>query len=158
MTVHAKSSTPSKAVEVNTFPNITFIWLILPTVDYGAEHSQEHKHGQYGRKYSKGLYPEWSTEKPVHFVTHSLGGPTVTKLIALLRAKFFGDEYHPDMVRSVFAVAAPFKGTPTVYLLGASYTGSHVLRTFSVRTGLQNEREHERVTHKRPFAARQFPR
>lgn len=37
------------------------------------------------------------------------------------------------MVRSVFAVAAPFKGTPTVYLLGASYTGSHLLRTFSVR-------------------------
>ena len=36
------------------------------------------------------------------------------------------------MVRSLFAVAAPFKGTPTVYLLGASYTGSHLLRTFSL--------------------------
>jgi triacylglycerol esterase/lipase EstA (alpha/beta hydrolase family) len=137
MTVHAKSSTPLKAAEVMLSKIIIFISLILPTVDYGAEHSKEHKHGQYGRKYSKGLYPEWSTDKPVHFVTHSLGGPTVTKLIALLRAKFFGEEYHPDMVRSVFAVAAPFKGTPTVYLLGASYTGSHVLRTFSVRLALR---------------------
>jgi len=40
------------------------------------------------------------------------------------------------MIRSVFAVAAPFKGTPTVYLLGASYTGGHILRTFSVRSAL----------------------
>ncbi|KIM34471.1 hypothetical protein M408DRAFT_19373 [Serendipita vermifera MAFF 305830] len=101
-------------------------------VDYGAEHAREHKHGQYGRKYSKGFYPEWSASKPVHFATHSLGGPTVTKLIALLRSGFFGQDAHPDMVRSLFAVAAPFKGTPTVYLLGASYTGSHLLRPFSL--------------------------
>lgn len=62
------------------------------------------------------------------------GGPTVIKLISLLRANFFGNDSHPDMVRSLFAVAAPFKGTPTVYLLGASYQGDqYTLRPFSVR-------------------------
>lgn len=64
---------------------------------------------------------------------HLQGGPTVIKLIALLRAKFFGDSHHPDMVRSIFAVAAPFQGTPTVYLLGASYNSDqYKLRPISV--------------------------
>ncbi|PVF97069.1 alpha/beta-hydrolase [Serendipita vermifera] len=101
-------------------------------VDYGAQHAVEHKHGRYGRFYPTGSHPQWSTQHPVHFVTHSLGGPTVIKLISLLRSGFFGDEFHPDMVRSVFSVAAPFKGTPTVYLLGASYQGHKNLRLFSI--------------------------
>ena len=40
-------------------------------VDYGEAHAKEFGHVQYGRKYD-GLYPEWSVEKPLHFIGHSL--------------------------------------------------------------------------------------
>ena len=41
-------------------------------MDYGANHSHENKHTRYGRMYAEGLYPEWSSEYPLHFLGHSM--------------------------------------------------------------------------------------
>lgn len=87
-------------------------------VDYGELHAFEHGHERHGREYKVGLYPSWSIERPLHFLGHSMacllhyglysdvkyriqGGPTITKLIWLMREGFFGEEAHPDMVLSI---------------------------------------------------------
>lgn len=88
-------------------------------VDYGAQHSQENGHGQYGRTYETGLFPEWSLDRPLHFLGHSIvglmaqcdmlsilttsnqGGPTIIKLQWLLKTGFFGAAYSPDMILSL---------------------------------------------------------
>ncbi|KAF8203011.1 alpha beta-hydrolase [Pholiota molesta] len=54
-------------------------------VDYGAEHSSVHQHARYGRTFPIGLYPTWSKKQPLHFVGHSIGGPTVVKMQHLLQ-------------------------------------------------------------------------
>ncbi|GJE85878.1 alpha/beta hydrolase fold-containing protein [Phanerochaete sordida] len=102
------------------------------TVDYGAEHSQASRHARYGRYHSSGLYPEWSPEKPVHFIGHSMGGPTVTKLQWLLGSGFFGKSETPDMVLSLVTVSSPFRGTQAVYTLGERTEGAPRVRPFSV--------------------------
>lgn len=40
-------------------------------VDYGKEHSAAYGHSQYGRT-TQGLYPQWSSENPLHFLGHSI--------------------------------------------------------------------------------------
>ncbi|RUS25819.1 hypothetical protein BC938DRAFT_471605 [Jimgerdemannia flammicorona] len=90
-------------------------------VDYGEEHSSEEGHGRYGRVY-EGLYPQWSATHPLHFVGHSLGGPTIYKLQELLATGFFATAGHTntsaDWMRSLTGLSAPFRGTTAVYLLG----------------------------------------
>ncbi|KAF8585825.1 alpha/beta-hydrolase [Ramaria rubella] len=101
-------------------------------VDYGETHAGNFGHERYGREYKIALYPPWSTEWPLHFLGHSMGGPTITKLIALIREGFFGEEAHPDMVLSVTSVSAPFRGTQVVYALGEQVDGAPAVRPFSV--------------------------
>ncbi|CCA77905.1 related to lipase [Serendipita indica DSM 11827] len=124
--VGACSSLHDRACEI--------FWSLLGgRVDYGAQHALEHGHGRYGRKYAHGLYPKWSEEHPVHFVAHSLGGPTVLKLLSLLQAGFFGPQYTPSLVLSLLSVASPYQGSPIVYLLGASHRADETkLRSFTV--------------------------
>ena len=104
MTGHASSITPFVAGQARPYFLPSGIYLILEShiVDYGESHSEEHKHARFGRHHDNGLYPTWSTTNPLHFLGHSLGGPTVTKLIMLLRSGFFPGG-HPDMVASLAA-------------------------------------------------------
>lgn len=102
-------------------------------LNYGEEHAAEHGHAtRYGRTYMTGLYPEWSNERPLHFLGHSFGGPTITKLQWLLKAGFFGPEYGADMLLSVTSVSSPFRGTSIVYLLGERVDCAPNVRFFSV--------------------------
>lgn len=57
-------------------------------VDYGAVHAMRHGHNRYGESYP-GFYPKWSAANKVHFIGHSMGGPTPRLLIELLEN---GDE------------------------------------------------------------------
>ncbi|PPQ67189.1 LOW QUALITY PROTEIN: hypothetical protein CVT25_005790, partial [Psilocybe cyanescens] len=105
--------------------------LLGGTVDYGEEHSSTHRYSRYGRTFSNGLYPVWSKEKSLHFLGHS-GRPTVIKLHDLLWRGQFGDKAHPDMILSLNAVCAPFRGTQLVCALGESLTDAPVVRPFSI--------------------------
>ncbi|KZT36598.1 alpha/beta-hydrolase [Sistotremastrum suecicum HHB10207 ss-3] len=100
-------------------------------VDYGEQHSIEFKHSRYGKVYEEGLYPAWSKDNPLHFLGHSIGGSTIVKLIALITQGFFGPDAHPDMILSVTAVSAPFRGTQLVYSLGESVKAAPAVRPFS---------------------------
>ncbi|TBU63809.1 alpha/beta-hydrolase [Dichomitus squalens] len=95
-----------------------FYTLIGGTVDYGAKHARESGHSRFGRTHAQGLYPEWSSDRPLHFHGHSIGGPTLIKLQWLIATGFFGKQYHPDMILSISTVSAPFRGTQLVYTLG----------------------------------------
>ncbi|KAF0490876.1 alpha/beta-hydrolase [Gigaspora margarita] len=101
-------------------------------VDYGEEHARQYGHSRYGREYS-GLYTEWSVSKPLHFLGHSLGGVTIWKLQQLLASDFFPSQFepHPDMVRSLTSVSAPFKGSQGVYILGSCTENLGSVRPFS---------------------------
>lgn len=44
-------------------------------VDYGEQHSKENAHERLGRTYETGLYPEWSVDRPLHFLGHSIVRP-----------------------------------------------------------------------------------
>ncbi|RUS28341.1 hypothetical protein BC938DRAFT_481996 [Jimgerdemannia flammicorona] len=95
-------------------------------VDYGEVHSREVGHERYGRTYEvshhPGLYPQWSATHPLHFLGHSLGGPTIYKLQEFLATGFFAPAGHPDTsvdwIRSLTGLSAPFRGTTACYLLG----------------------------------------
>ncbi|EPQ60377.1 alpha/beta-hydrolase [Gloeophyllum trabeum ATCC 11539] len=101
------------------------------TVDYGEQHARRHKHARYGRTIEKGLYPQWSRERPLHFLGHSMGGPTITKMQWLLKKGHFGNGSSPDMVLSVTAVSAAFRGSPITYTLGSSTRNAPCVRPFS---------------------------
>ena len=53
-------------------------------VDYGKVHSEKHNHKQYGRKFEKRIFDNWSKEKKVHLVGHSFGGTCIRMLCHLL--------------------------------------------------------------------------
>ncbi|KAI0778326.1 alpha/beta-hydrolase [Trametes elegans] len=108
-----------------------FYSLIGGTVDYGYEHSRENKHSRYGRTYDTGLYPEWSEDRPLHFLGHSMGGPTITKLQWLLSTGFFGKAFSPHMILSVNTVSSPFRGTQLVYSLGEDTNSAPNVRPLS---------------------------
>ncbi|KAJ6520040.1 alpha/beta-hydrolase [Mycena sanguinolenta] len=106
--------------------------LVGGTVDYGLEHSKAHNHARYGRHFSQGQYPEWSSTRPLHFVAHSIGGPTVIKLQSLIKQGHFGPSADPKMILSINAISAPFRGTQLVYLLGERADAAPAVRPLSV--------------------------
>ena len=62
-------------------------------VDYGLHHSKKYGLEQKPRdKKYKGLYPEWSSENPVHIIGHSMGGQTARMLQYLLENKIYTDD------------------------------------------------------------------
>ncbi|EIM92237.1 alpha/beta-hydrolase [Stereum hirsutum FP-91666 SS1] len=113
-----------------------FYLLIGGQVDYGATHSCLHKHARYGRAHEAGLYPGWSAARPLHFLGHSIGGLTIVRLQHLLRERFFGQEYGPDMLKSLTTVCSPFRGTQLVYTLGERTDAAPSVRPFSVGSAL----------------------
>ncbi|KAF5385190.1 hypothetical protein D9615_001327 [Tricholomella constricta] len=92
------------------------------TVDYGEDHTTIHGHSRYGRTKPRGLYPQWSRRHPLHFLGHSIGGPTITKLQFLLQQGHFGPSDHPDMIL----------GTQLVYTLGERTDAAPAVRCLSV--------------------------
>ncbi|WP_274704574.1 YSIRK-targeted triacylglycerol lipase [Staphylococcus ratti] len=75
--IGALSSNYERAVEL-------YYFIKGGRVDYGAAHAKKYGHKRYGATY-EGVYPEWSPEKPVHLVSHSMGGQTIRMLEHLLR-------------------------------------------------------------------------
>ena len=65
------------------------------TVDYGAYHSEMHKHARFGRQYTTALVPQWGERinggqrVKINLVGHSYGGETARLLASLLE---YGDE------------------------------------------------------------------
>ncbi|KAF8898972.1 hypothetical protein BD779DRAFT_50376 [Infundibulicybe gibba] len=102
------------------------------TVDYGAGHSEVYGHARYGRTHSQGLYPQWSRHKPLHFLGHSIGGPTIVKLQDLMKTGYFGPDAHADMVLSINTISAPFRGTQLVYSLGERVDAAPAVRPLSI--------------------------
>lgn len=109
------------------------------SVHYGLEHSLEHSHRRFGRTHTRGLYPSWSPAHPLHFLGHSMGGPTVTTMLTLIREGFFDDDANTkgipiddSMITSVTAVSAPFRGTGIVYGLGERTDVAPAVRQLSV--------------------------
>jgi len=106
--------------------------LVGGTVDYGEEHAKLYGHQRFGRTYPTALYPGWSANKPLHFLGHSMGGPTIVKLQHLLKTGLFGSAATPDMILSLTSVSAPFRGTQLVYALGERADAAPAVRTFSI--------------------------
>ncbi|KAF9076043.1 alpha beta-hydrolase [Rhodocollybia butyracea] len=104
--------------------------LVGGTVDYGEEHSAIHNHSRHGRT-NTGLYPQWSSRNPLHFLGHSIGGPTIIKLQHLLNQGHFGSHAHPDWIRSVNTISSPFRGTQAVYTLGECADAAPRVHSFS---------------------------
>ncbi|KAJ7786540.1 alpha beta-hydrolase, partial [Mycena metata] len=100
-------------------------------MDYGTEHSETHNHSRYGRKIPQGQYPHWSPEKPLHFLGHSIGGPTIIKLQSLIKQGHFDPGAQTRMILSINAVSSPFRGTPAVYLLGERADAAPAVRPLS---------------------------
>lgn len=118
-------------------------------IDYGKEHSKQHRHSRFGRYYPScsALYPEFDANHPAHFLGHSLGGTTLSKLQQLLREGFFDhilnrdeekneEERSPSgneaAILSITSISSPFHGTPLVYLLGSQPLTYPSVRFFSI--------------------------
>ncbi|KAK9762356.1 hypothetical protein K7432_011975 [Basidiobolus ranarum] len=88
-------------------------------VDYGEEHSLKFGHQRFGKTY-QGLYPQWSSTKPLHFLGHSFGGNTVWYLQHLLHQKVFVDhqDTQSDWVLSLTGISSPLRGTPLTHTVG----------------------------------------
>lgn len=96
-------------------------------VDYGTDHAIEDNHKQTGRQY-KGLYKRWGGKingkvNKVHFIAHSMGGPTIRMLAHLLYhgvkntpMEAMVDKSHPlysggnDWIDSITFLESPLTG------------------------------------------------
>ncbi|KAJ6503312.1 alpha/beta-hydrolase [Mycena vitilis] len=101
------------------------------TVDYGLEHSQAHKHARYGRNIAQGQYPEWSAERPLHFLGHSTGAPTIIKLQSLIKQGHFGPDAETKMILSINSISGAFRGTQMVYIMGERPDAAPAVRPLS---------------------------
>ncbi len=94
------------------------------TVDYGVAHSKEKGHNRYGMTFGAPLIPNWTSERSIHLLGHSFGGPTMRMFVELLtngseaeREATPPEELSPlfagghgELVKSITAISAPFDG------------------------------------------------
>tara|TARA_Y100001934_G_C12385631_1_gene795464 strand:- start:11915 stop:13117 length:1203 start_codon:yes stop_codon:yes gene_type:complete len=94
-------------------------------VDYGQAHSEMYNIIRKPKtKTYNGLYPEWSSKKPIHIVAHSMGGQTARMLNYLLTQEFYIDEENKlkeesrllggiqnNMIKSITTISTPHDGT-----------------------------------------------
>ncbi|KAF8215990.1 alpha/beta-hydrolase [Mycena galopus ATCC 62051] len=140
LNLNTESESPRRTIFVSVGPVSSlhdracelYYALLGGTVDYGLEHSNAHKHARYGRRISQGQYPEWSPTRPLHFLAHSIGGPTLIKLQSLIKEGHFGPSATTRMIFSINAISAPFRGTQAVYLLGERVDAAPAVRQLSV--------------------------
>jgi triacylglycerol lipase len=111
-------------------------------VDYGIGHSARFGHERFGRDYTgRALVPGWGdTVRKVHFIAHSMGGPTVRALIALLEDGSSEDwDGSPDSLfaggkrwaSGVVTLSSPHDGTTLTskwYPIVGDFKGSGVQR------------------------------
>jgi triacylglycerol lipase len=90
-------------------------------VDYGAAHSAEHGHARTAaNKCYPGFYPEWSAQKPINLIGHSMGGPTSRLLIKLLDDGSPANSQNGNLytggrsgwVKGVMSISSPNSGSP----------------------------------------------
>lgn len=107
-----------------------FYYMKGGVVDYGEEHSHEFGHNQYGRVYSKGHFPEWDENNPVHFVGHSTGVQVVRLLQTLLSEQYFPgyENSNSEWVASITSLSGALNGTTRVYIDGLCPTDGKTLR------------------------------
>jgi len=100
-----------------------FAQILGARTDYGEEHYNELKrfgHKRYGKDYSgKGLFPQWSCERPVSIVGHSFGGNTSRVFRWLVATDYFNMGTDQRWIRSVTTISSPLKGSLLTYKLGA---------------------------------------
>ena len=91
--------------------------------DYGKGHSD--KFGIIRKPVNKkypGLYPEWSTDKPIHIIGHSMGGQTARMLDYLLKTSFSDTsgtversillgKTQNGLIKSITSISTPHNGT-----------------------------------------------
>jgi len=89
-------------------------------VDYGEAHAKEAGHARFGRGYDRlsALYPEWSQERPVHLVGHSMGAPTIFLLQQLLAEDYFGWGSNANWIKSLSCISGVLNGSTATYLHG----------------------------------------
>ncbi len=102
--------------------------------DYGQKHAEQHGHSRYGRTHATGLYPNWATDFPLHFIGHSFGGSTIWYLQQMLADPDnpFPEPTHPNMVKSLTSVSTPFRGTPLASIVGQLDTPLGGQKRFSI--------------------------
>ncbi|KAJ0408860.1 hypothetical protein ATCC90586_007958 [Pythium insidiosum] len=87
-------------------------------VDYGDAHAREFGHDRYGATFDTPLFPQWSAERPVHLLGHSLGATTALALYQLLAIDFFGVGSDHRWVHSIISIAGPLSGTTLPHYFG----------------------------------------
>jgi triacylglycerol lipase len=100
-------------------------------VDYGRAHSEKHGHEQFGQTYTKGFVEDWSADKQIALVGHSMGATTIRLLEILLNEgaqeeiEASGADVSPlfkggsrGWISSVTGISAPYDGTTLVPALG----------------------------------------
>lgn len=86
-------------------------------VDYGATHSQQFCHKQYGKIY-EGLMPDWNEDNPIVLIGKGYGATTALHLQHLLSNNFFGENTSGAWVKAVICLSAPHRGSVLPYALG----------------------------------------
>mgnify|MGYP001473752933 CR=1 FL=1 len=94
-------------------------------VDYGKGHSKKYDINQKPvNKSYKGIYPQWSSEYPIHIIAHSMGGQTARMLNYLLTQEIYEDyefeikesslllgNSHEGLIKSITSISTPHNGT-----------------------------------------------
>ena len=90
-------------------------------VDYGQQHAKKEGHARYGVDYTgAGFVPDWSEQRPVHLVGHSLGSPTVRCLQHLLATDYWGWGSSEHWVASITTLSGVSNGSTLTYYFGAN--------------------------------------
>ena len=91
-------------------------------VDYGQQHAKKEGHARYGIDYTDagGFVPDWSEQRPVHLVGHSLGSPTVRCLQHLLATDYWGWSSSERWVASITTLSGVSNGSTLTYFFGAN--------------------------------------
>ncbi|CAH8452945.1 unnamed protein product [Heterobilharzia americana] len=83
-----------------------FAQLTGTVVDYGSEHSNIFKHSRWGKDYShkRGLFPDWGSSNPVHFICHSGAINTARVLQKLLEIDFWNKNTSAQWILSITSI------------------------------------------------------